>query len=61
MDEYLKKSFVIGKNVILNFQNKQQEAFVKDITREGELVVEINQKVQKVSSAEITRMVVKNE
>lgn len=61
MDEYIKKSFIIGKYVELYKNNQLFKAKVLSITKNGELQVIINNEVQIVSSGEITRMVITNE
>ena len=61
MDEYIKKSFIIGKYVELYKNNQLFKAKVLSITKNGELQVIINNEVQIVSSGEITTMVITNE
>ncbi|MCM1513973.1 MAG: biotin--[acetyl-CoA-carboxylase] ligase [Anaeroplasma bactoclasticum] len=61
MEEYKAYSFVIGKKVELHKMNESHLVKVVDITRDGELVVEEDEKVYAISSGEITRMVVQSE
>lgn len=61
MDEYIKKSFVIGKTVELYKNNQTFIAKVININKEGELEVFIDGRKQKISTGEITRMSVRYE
>lgn len=59
MEEYIKKSFIIGKKVELQRGNIKMNVKVIDINQNGELVVVDEQNEKQVfSSGEITRMVI---
>lgn len=61
MEDYIKRSLVINKKVELQKNDTTQEVLVKGITKDGELEILVNNTIQKVTSGEITRMVLLNE
>lgn len=62
MDEYISKSFVIGKKVLIIQGSNQYNVEIININNDGELIVKDDNNIIKViSSGEITKMVVSNE
>ena len=56
MQEYVSKSNLINKEVVVNYNEKDYNAKVLDITLDGELVVQINNEILSLNTAEVTKI-----